>query len=189
MQDRKNRWQYVMVLVLMMVLALAMVGIPGITGFRAITPVYAADITGDNISGKWLTVSGTGDGTGGRVGWGTMQMINTTGLNAYYASIGDLTLCTWEFHPSNDINNGWSFGAVGKTTGRDLETRRKVAGIWLDPDLKVDFDSGRVGINTSNPDTASKLKSLMITRPIPSTAVYGQTPAVIPTVWAAPMML
>ena len=167
MQDRKNGWQYAMMAVFMVGLALMMM-----------VPVFAAP--GDNITGKSLTVNGPGDGTrpGGPAGgpWGTMQIIDTSGLNAYYASIGNATHCTWEFHPGNDVNNGWSFGALSKDFGSDLEIMRKVGGDWKPIyDLMVDFDSGRVGINTVNPDPDAELTVVNDNWTYGRGAVLGQT--------------
>ena len=109
------------------------------------------DFSTEEVRAKWLTVNGPGDHTRPG-GWGTMQMINTAGLNAYYASIGDDTYCTWEFHPGNYVDNCWSFGALTKNLGSDLIIARKVAGDWKTPhDLLVDFDTGNVGIGTDSP--------------------------------------
>jgi hypothetical protein len=95
-------------------------------------------------------VKGSGDAsdTPGRP-WGTMQVYNTSGLNAYYASIGSSTPCTSEFHPGNDLNNGWSFGAQQQASGSDLQIMRKVGGNWLVPDLLVDFATGNFCIGTA----------------------------------------
>lgn len=161
MQNRKDRRQYIIVAVLMMVLTLTMVAVP----------VFAAPT--DNITGSTLAVNGPGNPLLGPH-WGTMQMINTSGLNAYYASDGDNT-CTWEFHPGNDVFNGWGFGAGSVTSGRDLVTLRKVGGNWQPVDIMVDFASGRVGINTVSPDPATRLTVYNDNQTYPNVAVYGQT--------------
>jgi hypothetical protein len=137
-----------------------------------VMPVFAADLTGDNVIAQWLTINGSGDATrpGASTGgpWGTMQIMNTSGLNAYYASSNDATHCTWEFHPGNYVDNGWSFGALSKTAGSDLEITRKVGGAWQPTDLLVDFDTGNVGIGTTTPTRKLQVENTS------GEAVYGK---------------
>ena len=113
-------------------------------------PVFATqNFSTEEVLAKWLTVNGPGDQTRPG-GWGTLRMINTAGLNAYYASEGAGTPCTWEFHPGNSAGDAWSFGANSQSEGSDLKIVRKVAENWQVTDLLVDFSTGNVGIGTTS---------------------------------------